>query len=110
MTLSRRNFLKGSVATAIAANGLTLFPAGKVFASDTITIPSATHYGPFKAVVKGGTLIGVQPINDVDPFPTEMLTKGVLSRTQARPWPSPTERGRNRLTQPPAASRQALNL
>jgi trimethylamine-N-oxide reductase (cytochrome c) len=81
MTLSRRNFLKGSVATAIAANGLTLFPAGKVFASDTITIPSATHYGPFKAVVKGGTLIGVQPINDVDPFPTEMLTKGVLSRT-----------------------------
>ena len=81
MTLSRRNFLKGSVATAIAANGLTLFPAGKVFASDTITIPSATHYGPFKAVVKSGTLIGVQPINDVDPFPTEMLTKGVLSRT-----------------------------
>lgn len=52
MSLSRRNFLKGSVATAIAANGLTLFPAGKIFASDTQVIPSATHYGPFNAVVK----------------------------------------------------------
>ncbi len=31
--------------------------------------------------MKNGKLIGVQPVNDVDPFPTEMLTKGVLSRT-----------------------------
>ncbi|MFG0906664.1 molybdopterin-dependent oxidoreductase [Photobacterium damselae] len=81
MSLSRRNFLKGSVATAIAANGLTLFPAGKIFASDTQVIPSATHYGPFNAVVKNGKLIGVQPVNDIDPFPTEMLTKGIISRT-----------------------------
>ena len=81
MGLSRRNFLKGSVATAIAANGLALFPAGKVFADDTQIIPHATHYGPFNAVVKNGTLIGVQPVNDVDPFPTEMLTKGILERT-----------------------------
>jgi trimethylamine-N-oxide reductase (cytochrome c) len=83
MGLSRRSFLKGSLASAIAANGLTLFPAGKVFADDTLVIPHATHYGPFKAVVKNGKLIGVQPLNDVDPFPTEMLTKGILERTYA---------------------------
>jgi trimethylamine-N-oxide reductase (cytochrome c) len=81
MTISRRNFLKASLASAITAQGLTLFPADKVFASDTQVIHHATHYGPFKAIVKNGTLIGVQPITEVDDFPTEMLTKGVLSRT-----------------------------
>lgn len=32
-------------------------------------------------MLKNGKLIGVQPVNDIDPFPTEMLTKGIISRT-----------------------------
>ncbi|MCL1137852.1 molybdopterin-dependent oxidoreductase [Shewanella pneumatophori] len=81
MAISRRHFLKASLASAFAAQGLTLFPASKVFADDTQVIHHASHYGPFKAVVKNGKLIGIQPINDIDEFPTEMLTKGVLGRT-----------------------------
>ncbi|BDM65092.1 trimethylamine-N-oxide reductase [Shewanella sp. NFH-SH190041] len=81
MPLSRRDFLKSALASAVAAQGLTLFPAGKVFADDTQVIPHATHYGPFNAIVKEGKLVGVQPLNDVDPFPTKMLLEGIISRT-----------------------------
>ena len=80
MALSRRQFLKASVAGVVAANGLTLFAAGQVFGSDTVVIPHACHWGPFKAVVKNGVLIGVQPLTDYDAMPTKMLTEGLLSR------------------------------
>jgi trimethylamine-N-oxide reductase (cytochrome c) len=52
MSVSRRQFLKASAATAAYATGLTLFSATAVFGDDTVLIPHASHYGPFKAVVK----------------------------------------------------------
>ena len=81
MSLSRRAFLKSSAAIAVASGGLKLFGLNEVFASDTVLIPHASHYGPFKAVVKNGVLIGVQPLPGFDPMPTQMLLEGVLSRT-----------------------------
>ncbi|MFA7268302.1 MAG: molybdopterin-dependent oxidoreductase [Sterolibacterium sp.] len=80
MNISRRDFLKASAASAIAANGLSWFGANEVFGADTIVIPSACHWGPFKAVVKKGVLVGVQPLSDIDAMPTKMLTEGMLSR------------------------------
>lgn len=84
MSVSRRQFLKASAATAASATGLTLFSATAVFGDDTVLIPHASHYGPFKAVVKNGRFIGVQPLKDIDAMPTKMLTEGVLSRTYHR--------------------------
>lgn len=85
MGISRRQFLQVSAATAAASTtGLTVFGPEVVFGSDTVLIPHASHYGPFKAVVRNGRLIGVQPLEDVDAMPTEMLTEGVLSRTYHR--------------------------
>ncbi|MCB0176577.1 MAG: molybdopterin-dependent oxidoreductase, partial [Anaerolineae bacterium] len=85
MSISRRRFLQASaLTTAAAATPLTIFGPNAVFADDTVLIPHASHYGPFKAVVKNGRLIGVQPLPDVDAQPTEMLLEGVLSRTYHR--------------------------
>ncbi len=80
--MDRRNFLKLSsiVATGAAVGGLTLFSCDHKFDDQTILIPHASHWGPFKAVVKNGILIGVQPIKELDDMPTEMLTKGIMSR------------------------------
>ena len=80
MDIDRRRFLK-SAAFLASAPTLTLFHPDAVFGEDTRLIPHATHYGPFKAVVKQGKLIGVQPLKDIDAMPTQMLTKGVLGRT-----------------------------
>ncbi|MCP3869031.1 MAG: molybdopterin-dependent oxidoreductase [Gammaproteobacteria bacterium] len=80
MDITRRNFLKTSLASAVAANGLSLFSPKAVFGDDTVLIPHACHWGPFKAVVKGGVLVGVQPLTDLDAMPTKMLTEGLLSR------------------------------
>ncbi|WP_434361906.1 molybdopterin-dependent oxidoreductase [Parasalinivibrio latis] len=81
MPLSRRDFLKSALATAVAANGLSLFPVNFAFADDVQKIPSASHWGPFYAIVKNGELIGIQPREDIDPLPTEMLIDGLMSRT-----------------------------
>ena len=80
MTITRRGLLKASVASAVTANGLTWFAADEVFAADTQVIPSASHWGPFKAVVKNGVLVGIQPLKDVDATPTTMLTEGLIGR------------------------------
>src|SRR5690625_1652961 len=82
MGVSRRGFLKASIATAVASGvPLKLFAADQEFDDDVVLIPHASHYGPFKAVVKDGVLIGVQPIAELDARPTEMLLEGILSRT-----------------------------
>ncbi|MFL0094425.1 molybdopterin-dependent oxidoreductase [Tenacibaculum maritimum] len=81
--MNRRSFLKRStLATAgiTIASSLTIFSCDHVFDSETILIPHASHWGPFKGVVKNGVLIGVQPLKDIDAMPTEMLTKGLISR------------------------------
>lgn len=80
MQLNRRQFLKTTVASAVAASGLQWFGANEALAADTITIPSASHWGPFKAVVKNGVLVGVQPLPELDAMPTSMLTQGLLER------------------------------
>ena len=84
MSLSRRNFLKSAIATAVVSTGLTLFPSDYVFAADTLRIPSASHWGPFFAIVKDGKLVGVQPRKDIDPLPTDMLIDGLISRTYSK--------------------------
>src|SRR5690625_6835517 len=82
MGVTRRGFLKASIATAVASGvPLKIFAADAQFDEDTVLIPHASHYGPFKAVVKDGVLIGVQPIEGLDARPTEMLLEGILSRT-----------------------------
>lgn len=82
--LTRRGFLKASagagIASSVAVGGLSWFKAGQAFAADTITIPSASHWGPFKAVVRNGVLIGVQAIDALDAQPNRMLTEGLLGR------------------------------
>lgn len=80
MQFSRRRFLKTTIASAVAANGLTWFKAGEAFASDTVVIPSASHWGPFNAVVKNGVLVGIQPVAELDAMPNKMLTQGLLER------------------------------
>jgi trimethylamine-N-oxide reductase (cytochrome c) len=80
MQFTRRKFLKTTVASAVAANGLAWFGAKQAFAADTVVIPSASHWGPFNAVVKDGVLIGVQPLTDLDAMPNKMLTDGLLGR------------------------------
>lgn len=80
MKLNRRQFLKTTAASAVAANSLTWFGANEALAADTFTIPSASHWGPFNAVIKNGVLIGVQPLPELDAMPTKMLTEGLLGR------------------------------
>ncbi|MGF1832994.1 molybdopterin-dependent oxidoreductase [Photobacterium sanguinicancri] len=82
MAISRRTFLKTSIATAVTAGGgLMVYPASKLFNDEDIeVIPHASHWGPFNAIVKSGVLIGIQPRKELDAMPTEMLTEGLISR------------------------------
>ncbi|WP_281222501.1 molybdopterin-dependent oxidoreductase [Photobacterium sanguinicancri] len=82
MAISRRTFLKTSIATAVTAGGgLMVYPASKLFDDEDIeVIPHASHWGPFNAIVKSGVLIGIQPRKELDAMPTEMLTEGLISR------------------------------
>jgi len=82
MGVTRRGFLKASIATAIASGvPLKVFAMDEKFDEGTVLIPHASHYGPFMAVVKDGVLVGVQPIKELDAMPTEMLLEGIVSRT-----------------------------
>ncbi len=84
MEISRRGFLKTAIASSIAAGGVSLFGLKEVFGADTVLIPSASHWGPFNAVVKKGVLVGIQPLGDIDAMPTTMLTKGLISRVYSK--------------------------
>jgi trimethylamine-N-oxide reductase (cytochrome c) len=84
VNMSRRGFLSTTVATSVAAGGLSLFGLTEVFGADTKLIPSASHWGPFNAVVKNGVLVGVQPLTQIDAMPTTMLTKGLISRVYSK--------------------------
>ena len=87
--ITRRAFLKSSVAAGIAASGLVIFGCGSGSSAEApdneipegaVLIPHATHFGAFNAVVLDGVLIGVQPLDDIDAMPTEMLLEGILGR------------------------------
>lgn len=84
MGISRRDFLKATIASSIATGGLSVFGLREAFGADTVLIPSASHWGPFKAVVKKGVLVGIQPLADIDAMPTTMLTKGLISRVYSK--------------------------
>lgn len=81
MKPTRRHFLQGSAAlvgsgwvmnsTALAAVDPNSF-SGRVF--------SASHYGPFEAVVRDGQIVGISPMIELDQRPTELLMYGVLDR------------------------------
>src|SRR5690606_29962465 len=78
---TRRGFLMGGAAlmgttwlmnsTALAAIDPNPF-AGRVF--------SASHYGPFEAVVRDGKIVGISAMTELDQRPTEMLMYGMLDR------------------------------
>ena len=81
--INRRSFLKKTgLATAgiTVASSLTIFSCDQVFDSDIVLIPHASHWGPFRGVVKNGVLIGVQPLKEIDAMPTKMLVDGLISR------------------------------
>ena len=82
MAISRRTFLKTSIATAVVAGGgLMVYPASKFFDDEDIeVIPHASHWGPFNVIVKAGVLVGIQPRKELDAMPTEMLTEGLIGR------------------------------
>ncbi len=82
MAISRRTFLKTSIATAVVAGGgLMVYPASKFFDDEDIeVIPHASHWGPFNAIVKAGVLVGIQPRKELDAMPTKMLTEGLFGR------------------------------
>ncbi|RYU68172.1 twin-arginine translocation signal domain-containing protein [Aliivibrio finisterrensis] len=82
MAISRRTFLKTSIATAVVAGGgLMVYPASKFFDDEDVeVIPHASHWGPFNAIVKAGVLLGIQPRKELDAMPTEMLTEGLIGR------------------------------
>ena len=82
MAISRRTFLKTSIATAVVAGGgLMVYPASKFFDDEDVeVIPHASHWGPFNAIVKAGVLVGIQPRKELDAMPTEMLTEGLIGR------------------------------
>lgn len=63
MAISRRTFLKTSIATAVTAGGgLMVYPASKLFDDEDIeVIPHASHWGPFNAIVKSGYLSVFNP-------------------------------------------------
>ncbi len=78
---TRRAFLQGGLAafgaaqlmgsTALASIDPNSF-SGRVF--------SASHYGPFEAVVRDGKIVQISPMIELDQRPTEMLAYGVLDR------------------------------
>jgi len=78
---TRRGFIQGSAAavgatslmgtSALAAIDPNSF-SGRVF--------SASHYGPFEAIVRDGKLVGITPVIELDQRPTEMLVYGVQDR------------------------------
>ncbi len=78
---TRRGFLQGGAAllgsgwlmnsTALAALDPNSF-SGRVF--------SASHFGPFEAVVRDGRIIEISAMPELDQRPTEMLMYGVLDR------------------------------
>ncbi|MFZ1467409.1 MAG: molybdopterin-dependent oxidoreductase, partial [Paracoccaceae bacterium] len=78
---TRRGFLQGSAAllgsgwmmnsTALAALDPNSF-------SDRIF--SASHFGPFEAVVRNGKILEISAMADLDQRPTEMLMHGMLDR------------------------------
>ncbi|MDO5620292.1 MAG: molybdopterin-dependent oxidoreductase [Paracoccus sp. (in: a-proteobacteria)] len=80
---TRRGFIFGGLAltgtsallgtSALANMDPNTFRQGRVF--------SASHYGPFEAVVKDGRMVAVNPLAELDGRPTEMLTHGIIDRT-----------------------------
>lgn len=83
--VSRRGFVQGGVAAALASRlmGGTALAAVDPH-SHNRRIFHATHYGPFEAIVKDGRFAGLSPMVELDAKPTEMQVYGVIDRTYDR--------------------------
>ena len=81
MKPTRRGFLQGGVAFAGAGwlmNSSALASIDPNSFADRIF--SASHYGPFEAVVRDGKIIEIASMTELDSRPTEMLMHGMLDR------------------------------
>ncbi len=80
MVISRRTFLKSSTAAlAGAVAGPSMASLDPNSFADRVF--HATHYGPFEAIVREGSLIGLNSIDEIDARPSEMLAFGIVDRT-----------------------------
>ncbi|WEM41123.1 trimethylamine-N-oxide reductase TorA [Photobacterium sp. DA100] len=82
MSVSRRRFLQGMVATSAASViGPSLLGMNKAMAAETVGTwkVSGSHWGAFRAHIYGGKLQEIKPL-ELDKHPTEMLNgiKGIL--------------------------------
>lgn len=78
---TRRTFLQGSAATL----GVSALMRGTALASVDPNsfsgrVFSASHYGPFEAVVRDGKLVNISAMIELDQRPTEMLMYGLQDR------------------------------
>ncbi|MGR5062279.1 trimethylamine-N-oxide reductase TorA [Photobacterium sp. DNB22_13_2] len=82
MSVSRRRFLQGMVATSAASViGPSLLGMNNAMAAETVGTwkVSGSHWGAFRAHIYGGKLQEIKPL-ELDKHPTEMLNgiKGIL--------------------------------
>ena len=79
---TRRGFLLGGLATVGAA---ALMRSTALASIDPNSfrdrVFSASHYGPFEAVVRDGKIVGINAVPQLDQRPTEMLLYGIRDRT-----------------------------
>lgn len=80
MVISRRTFLKSSTA---AMAGVAAVPSVASLDPNSFAdrVFHATHYGPFEAIVREGSLIGLNSVDEIDARPSEMLAFGIVDRT-----------------------------
>ena len=84
LSIERRNFVKGTAATGAAVWLSPLWmqakpPSGPVL--ETTEIPTATHWGSIKAVVRGGDFTKAVPFKDDYPLP---MIQALPHRVKAR--------------------------
>ena len=81
MDANRRSFIKyGAASTAALLAPFPLSPLAQAV-RDVKFIPSAGQVGAFWAMVQDGKFIKAIPRAEVDPRPTKMVSRGIVSRT-----------------------------
>ncbi|PLX38237.1 MAG: trimethylamine-N-oxide reductase [Hyphomicrobiales bacterium] len=78
---TRRGFLIGTGALGLSSLWNTTALASIDPNSFQDRIFHATHFGPFEAVVRDGKIVNISPMIELDSRPTEMLSLGILDRT-----------------------------
>ncbi|MCR9085707.1 MAG: molybdopterin-dependent oxidoreductase [Rhodobacteraceae bacterium] len=82
MELSRRSFLRGTTAAALGLSLPSSLSATGATAGRNVTfVPHAGQTGAFWAMLEDGKFTKAIPRTEFDPRPTEMVTRGAVSRT-----------------------------